>query len=154
MAISDIIQSQIHVHVIGATDNVYWLMQICNVKMRAWNFFPSQTKRHLHFMYLCIRLPFLIRKWVKGLSYVRNADHEKSAPQEVPQTKRTTSLHPKWTLHCTSLLRYRRRLCYIRSGVSTGAEKLLRYKRHYVISDFYLCDTKKDFCQDQNFASQ
>ena len=35
-----------------------------------------------------------------------------------------------------SLLPHKWRLCYIRSGLSAGAEKLLRYKRHYVVSDF------------------
>ena len=48
------------------------------------------------------------------------------------------------------MLRYKRRLCYIRSGVSVGAEKLLRYTQHYVISDKVLVTQRRIFAGTKN----
>ena len=71
--------------------------------------------------------------------------------------------NPKWTLHCTSLLPYKRRLLLAISELvhQLGPKKLLRYNRHYVIyiSDFAISDTflvtqRSFFGRDQKFASQ
>ena len=70
---------------------------------------------------------------------IKTAQKE-STLQEVPQTKVTTLFCPKWTLHYMSLLCHKQWLCCIQSGVSAGAEKLLRYKWHYLISDFAISD--------------
>ena len=120
--------------------------------------FRQKRKGNIYISCACTnaRLPSLAeecRGW--SLLEIQTAREVCDARGLIHRQEEPLSYYPKWTLQSTSLLRYMRRLCCIQSGVSAGAEKTLRYKRHYVTIQLryirHFRDTRKDFDLDQKF---
>ena len=127
-------------HTIRRTCTVtYAMTHICNVKMRRKTF----TKNYKHEIWFrhkrvgsiyiscaCANacLPLFAEK-SRRCNMLEIRQHQKVCRARGSADKNNHFTISKWTLHCTSLPRYEQRLCYIRSDVSVGAEKLLLYKR-------------------------
>ena len=129
----------------------YCLMRICHIKLR------GKTLKKYYNHEICFRhkrkgiyiscvcanaCPPLFAEKSRGCNGIEMKTARKVCRARGPTDQKWRPRHSRCgeTLHCTTLLRYKQRLYCIWSGVPAGAENALRYKRHYVISDFAMSD--------------